>query len=188
LEVCAICGAKDFGNKSHHHFVPASGKCVMVCEVCGAEQEIYKAIHTWEAVEAKCEEKCAVCGTTREISHQYASGKCVRCGRSIDVPVSGSIPPLLQAAFDGEVETVRKLIAAGANVNLLFPDETPLMAAARHGYDAEHKEIVRILLDAGANINATDQYGSSAVRLAQRKGLNDMVNYLTSRGGWYLGA
>jgi ankyrin repeat protein len=62
------------------------------------------------------------------------------------------------------------------------------MAAARKGYDAEHVEIVKILLAHGANVNATDPLGSSAVRLAQRKGLSKMVNLLESHGGRYLGA
>ena len=188
VSVCAVCGAEDSAHAAHHTFVPAAGKCVRVCAVCGAEEDAYKAKHTWEPVEGKCEETCAVCGATKPVSHQYANGECVRCKRSIDEPGPNGIPPLLQAAFDGNVETVRKLIAGGANLNLCTPDETPLMAAARKGYDEEHKEIVRILLDAGANINKTDQYGSSALRLAQRQGLGDMVNYLASRGGRYLGA
>ena len=188
VDVCAVCGVEASAYTAHHTFVSVAGKCAKVCEVCGTEEDRYKTIHTWEPVEGKCEEKCAVCGATRTIAHQYAGGICVRCGWSIDAPGPNGIPPLLQAAYDGDVEKVRKVIAAGANVNLCVPDETPLMAAAKKGYDAEHKEIVRTLLDAGANINATDMYGSSALRLAQRKGLKDMVDYLASRGGRYLGA
>jgi ankyrin repeat protein len=139
-------------------------------------------------VPRECIEKCTVCGDSRVIKHQYVNGKCARCGADVNAPDGKTgIPPLILAAFDGEVEEVRALLKGGANVNICT-DETPLMAAARKGYDAEHVEIVKILLAHGADVNATDPLGSSAVRLAQRKGLSNMVNLLESHGGRYLGA
>lgn len=180
---CSVCGHK---SSSKHNYVSVEGKCHKVCSVCGDVD--WKAEHTWEPVAGKCEEKCKVCGETRSVPHSYANGKCTRCGISIEEPVNGSIPPLLWAALEGDVDTVKELIKGGADVNRFGPDETPLIAAARKGYDDDHMEIVKLLLDAGADVNATDCYGSSAVRLAQRKGLTRMVNYLQSRGGRYLGA
>ena len=82
---------------------------------------------------------------------------------------------------------MKALLAAGANVNICT-DETPLMVAAKKGYDPEHTEIVKLLLAHGVDVNATDRYGSSALRLAQRKGLTKMVELLVAHGGKYLGA
>jgi hypothetical protein len=47
----------------------------------------------------------------------------------------------------GMWKKVRKVIAAGANVNLCVRTKL-VMAAARRAMDAEHKEIVVLLLDA----------------------------------------
>lgn len=179
-ERCTVCGEE---RKSGHTWKQVEGTCIPVCAICGEKGEFWNAIHTWQPVPGKCEEKCIYCDETRPMNHEYKSGKCVRCGRSVEEPESGSIPPLLWAAAEGDVAEVRALIAGGANVNRYGPDETPLIAAASRGYDAAHKEIVKLLLDAGANINATDIYGRTALQSAARKGLNDMVSFLASRGG-----
>jgi ankyrin repeat protein len=99
----------------------------------------------------------------------------------------------MQAAYDGDVEKVRFLISAGANVNIQFlfhaganerirSGGTSLMAAVGR-YDEKHIEIVKILLANGANVNATDFRGFSALRLAQRYGFFKMVDLLASHGG-----
>jgi ankyrin repeat protein len=57
---------------------------------------------------------------------------------------------LFQAASGGELETVRSLIADGANVNAKDPEqETPLMYAAAKG----RAEIVKLLIHKGADLS-----------------------------------
>ncbi len=62
---------------------------------------------------------------------------------------------LIIACRDGNLEEVKRLLAAGANVNADVDGSRPLIAAARNGLT----EVVRFLLDIGANIDETDQYG-----------------------------
>jgi ankyrin repeat protein len=67
---------------------------------------------------------------------------------------------LLAAAQSGDLETLRALLAGGANPN--FADEngdTALMAAAQQG----HLALVEALLDAGADANARDGNGWTAL-------------------------
>ena len=58
------------------------------------------------------------------------------------------------AAQDGNVEKVKRLLAAGYQPNL-FDDlgKTPLHYAAEHG----HLEVMHVLLDCGADVNAHDE-------------------------------
>ncbi len=62
--------------------------------------------------------------------------------------------PLHWAAVNGELEVVRTLIEAGADVNASDTDgETPLTKAARD----DHGEIINLLLAHGATVNTGDQ-------------------------------
>jgi uncharacterized protein len=66
---------------------------------------------------------------------------------------------LMAAVNDDDVDEVRRLIASGAEIDERFPyvngfndAHTPLLVAARDG----HTEIARLLLEAGADVNATE--------------------------------
>jgi len=58
---------------------------------------------------------------------------------------------LSNVCFNGKVEEVRALLAAGANVNATEGnDVTPMYMASQQG----HADLVKLLLAAGANVNA----------------------------------
>jgi ankyrin repeat protein len=66
---------------------------------------------------------------------------------------------LMAATSTGDLDTVRRLLAAGAAVDERYPivngfndAHTPLLVAARDG----HTEIAALLLEAGADVNATE--------------------------------
>lgn len=66
---------------------------------------------------------------------------------------------LMAAVSAGDVDTVRELVAGGTDIDEVFPivngfndGHTPLLVASRDG----HTEIARLLLEAGANVNATE--------------------------------
>ena len=92
----------------------------------------------------------------------------------------GNDTPLHSAVFYPDI--LRSLINAGANfeVQVNYDLSTPLLFAAEH----YQYESVKILLDAGANINHVDRMGhtalSRAVRLMPRS--NETVKLLLSRG------
>lgn len=73
------------------------------------------------------------------------------------------------AVGDGNVEKVRALIDAGADVkeHCNINGDTALIIAAMSPYP----EMVRLLLEKGAHINACDNYGCSALRLAVPKAI-----------------
>lgn len=78
---------------------------------------------------------------------------------------STDIMPLL---LQGDLRTVRALLAAGADVNAHTPagttmSMTPAMWATYHG----HTEMVRLLLEAGANPGAENEHGKTLLEMAQ---------------------
>ena len=70
--------------------------------------------------------------------------------------------PLMYAAGKGHVETVKLLLARGAEVDGRTKGGTALMRAVRFG----RGEIVRLLLAAGADVNARDAGENSVLMLA----------------------
>lgn len=89
--------------------------------------------------------------------------------------------PLYVAAIRNAVDIARCLIREGAlkkNAQHHRLSRTPLHHAATHG----HLPMVRLLLDAGANIDALDIHGSSALHCALDNDKVDVAEYLIARG------
>jgi ankyrin repeat protein len=100
--------------------------------------------------------------------------------------------PLLRAALCGDLTVVRLLLAHGADASIPTLDQTtPLMAASgvgwAEGFTVEYSgdetlELVKLLLDLGAPINAANADGITALHGAAYKGANKVVQLLVERG------
>ena len=91
---------------------------------------------------------------------------------------------LIEAATQGNFETVQFLVQHGARVNVQdkWDGETPLICAF-FSRDAEKIDpIVKYLVDCGADINAVGGFCESALTQAMHKDNQEMVKFLVSRG------
>jgi len=87
--------------------------------------------------------------------------------------------PLIYAASNDQIDVMRYLIDAGANVNAESANgTTALMMAARGG----HRQAVDLLLARGADVNHRNQNGATALSWARRGGFDGIDNALTDRG------
>ena len=92
---------------------------------------------------------------------------------------------LMAAVVAGDVAGVQAAIAGGADVDEPFPRmnvfndaHTPLIVAARDG----HTEIVKILIEAGANVNAVEPtFGAVPLHKAAYNGHVDILRLLVAR-------
>ena len=85
---------------------------------------------------------------------------------------------LVMAASVDDAEAVRKLLDAGAAVDVRHGDYTPLMAAARLG----NFRTVQLLLDHGANVNAATRDGQTPLVLAANCAHMEAMELLVSHG------
>ena len=88
--------------------------------------------------------------------------------------VAYEVTPLCNAIIKGDIATVKKFIEYGANVNETFNGMTPLMFAARYN----KVEILKLLLEKGANTDAKDEKGFTALQYAQLSNAIDAVAIL----------
>jgi ankyrin repeat protein len=100
--------------------------------------------------------------------------------------------PFLLAALTADAELMKTLTALGANPSLPNADNsTPLIVTAGlatrspgedAGTESEVLEAVQVALDLGADINAVDNNGETAMHGAAYKNLPQVVKFLAARG------
>lgn len=99
---------------------------------------------------------------------------------------------LMRAAFAGDLELVRLLLAKGADPTIVSKDgETMIEAAAALGFvqgyqqgkpATERLEVIKLLVDLGADVNAADDYGITPLMAAANMGEVSIIQYLVDRG------
>ena len=89
----------------------------------------------------------------------------------INVPDENGWTPLMHAAVKGSEDTVKLLITGGADVNADADGITAMKIAIMFN----RPENAQILADAGADIDATDEDGKTALDYAREKGRDEIV-------------
>jgi len=99
---------------------------------------------------------------------------------------------LMRAAFAGDIELVKLLLAHGADPHIQSSDRETTLAAACglafiNGYhrqrpSAERLEVVKLMVDLGEDINHADSYGITPLMAAANLGDINIVRYLIDKG------
>ncbi len=100
--------------------------------------------------------------------------------------------PFLRAALCGDAEVMKMLLAHGADPKISTDDHTtPLMAAAGVGYSdgfihdrsiQETVDAMKLILDQGADVNAANDQGLTALHGAAHKAALEEIQLLVDRG------
>jgi len=87
-----------------------------------------------------------------------------------------AVSSFCKAIMQGDIDTVRKLIALGEDVNKKSLGMTPVIFAARYN----KVEILKLLVEKGANIKTKSDKGLSVMKQAKLSNATDVVGYLKS--------
>lgn len=88
---------------------------------------------------------------------------------------------LLQACAEGSTAEVRRLLADGASPNVQIKGGG-LPSALHFAVLSSSREVVELLLEHGADLNAHDPQGHTPLQLAERAGHTDIVELLEDHG------
>ena len=85
---------------------------------------------------------------------------------------------LMAAVRADEVKGVKALKKWNADVNAPLSGTTPVIHAVEEGFD----EVLKALLDAGADVKKAAEYGMTPFRIAVEKGCHESVKLLLEKG------
>jgi ankyrin repeat protein len=92
---------------------------------------------------------------------------------------SGDDSMLYEAASDGDIERVRRLLASGAPVDMRDSlKRTPLLLATH----ADHVEVAKLLIEAGADVNAKDAIRDTPFLYAGAEGRDKILRHILATG------
>ena len=87
-------------------------------------------------------------------------------------------PELFDAIDRGDLDAIRRAVRRGADVNRGFGETTPLIRATFTG----RKDVVRLLIELGADADAETPFGRTPVMVASMRGDRAMVDLLVADG------
>jgi ankyrin repeat protein len=103
-------------------------------------------------------------------------------GAKVDARQNAGWTAFMTAAFADHLEVAQRLLSKGANINAqTLPDSlsrTSLMQAALRG----RPDVVKFLIDKGADPNITDSNGQTALSLAEQRNNQQVIAILRSAG------
>jgi ankyrin repeat protein len=87
------------------------------------------------------------------------------------ITIFEGVSPLNVAISKGDIESVKKFIEYGVDVNEESNGMTPLMVAARYN----KVDIIKILIANGARVNVKNENGFTALKYAELSNANESV-------------
>ena len=107
-------------------------------------------------------------------------------GADVDVPMAYMYSPIFEAISGGNPDGVKVLIKHGVNVNV-HPINLSLMGTAKgtplhSACDTKQTEIVKLLIEAGADVHVADDRLGTPLLVALKRGAWDIVELLMESG------
>ena len=119
----------------------------------------------------------------------------IGAGADVNASSSGKFTPLMFAARTGDLKSAELLLDAGAEVNVATEDGLSPLLIASASLDAitgsdyrlvieesQHESLGALLLDRGADVTQSDQYGMTALHYAVEMNKPSLLKALLKRG------
>jgi ankyrin repeat protein len=176
--------------------LPTGETSLMTCARTGAADAIRAIIERGADVNARESRR----GQTALMwaaagKHPAAVKALVERGADVNAASAGGFTPLMFSAREGDPDSARLLLAAGARLDDTTPDgESALLVAAASvaGVTARdyrlvaepsgHEAVAKLLVERGANVDQADALGMTALHHAVETGKRELLKALVARG------
>jgi ankyrin repeat protein len=102
-------------------------------------------------------------------------------GADVNAKSRGGFTALQFAAQQGDIESAKILLAAGANVNDADPEDG--MTALLTAIGSNQTQVASLLVESGADVNVANKQGVSALHFAAgRRNMNELTKTLLAKG------
>ena len=108
--------------------------------------------------------------------YSYATNRSFTSNHSLEVITKSEVNPFCMSIVKGDFDTVKKLVELGADVNEVSLGLTPAMYAAKFN----KVDILKFLVEHGANLKKRSDKGFTAKRYAQLSNAQEALEYLKS--------
>jgi hypothetical protein len=135
----------------------------------------YFRLNDWQRMNGDIQVKV---GTIVPVAWPVALGS---GGETLEDPDS---TPLMRAAADGDLKAVQQILSAGTEINVNALDQagqSALIVACQN--QKANPDVVKALLNAGANVNLRSRNGYTALTWAQARNRSEIVRLLRRAGG-----
>ena len=112
----------------------------------------------------------------------FAADALVQAGADVDAADATGMPSLMQASFVGAEFIMERLLRAGANPDARNASGSTALMYAVDGEDGERRSALGLLIIYGAEIDAVDGHGNSALLRAALAGKWGLVEILRAHG------
>lgn len=102
----------------------------------------------------------------------------LKAGANPNIKNAFHFTPLLLAVMSNSRALVELLLNAGADMEVISSDATPLVQAIQHGFT----DVVRLLLESGAQVNFAPRRGITPLMIAARQGNVEIMELLLTFG------
>ena len=156
--------------------------------LAGNPDEVRRLLAAGAAPDSANEEGQTALHLAARGGHLKTVGLLIGAGADVNARDANDWTPLFKAAYNHELDigyplVVKALVDAGADVNArIFFGLTPLMLAAGGGEAA----VCEVLLNAGADVKATNDGGRSALAMAKERFFVDVINLLHEAEGYLM--
>lgn len=169
------------------HAQDSKGRCALVAAAYGNQLEVADILIAAGAdVNMKDDtiQSAYLISTMESAEHLQLLKKLLKAGADVHCTDSDNGTGLIRASDRGYVETVKELLKTDIRVNHINRMGWTALheAVILGGGDERHAEIVRMLINAGADINLPDKEGITPLEHARSRGYTNIAKILEEAG------